>query len=120
MAEKYSDIVGYTQQELEDNFSEWIEKTAIEKSVSKKELLEKIHARDDYNYSTILCSSCLARYSLIVSDKNVEGRAYAYKLPDGINLNGYYGGSEYCPAVGKKSGKLYNALNNESLTIVAF
>ena len=42
MSEKYSDIVGYTQQELEDNFSEWIEITAQKKSMSKIELLKKI------------------------------------------------------------------------------
>ena len=42
MSEEYGDIVGYTQQELEDNFSEWIEITAQKKSMSKKELLDKI------------------------------------------------------------------------------
>ena len=42
MSEEYGDIVGYTQQELEDNFSEWIEITAQKKSMSKKELLKKI------------------------------------------------------------------------------
>ena len=42
MSEEYGDIVGYTQQELEDNFSEWLEITAQKKSMSKKELLDKI------------------------------------------------------------------------------
>ncbi|MBR0519519.1 AAA family ATPase, partial [bacterium] len=42
MSEKYGDIVGYTQQELEDNFSDWIEITAQKKSMSKQELLDKI------------------------------------------------------------------------------
>ena len=42
MAEKYSDIVGYTQEEREDNFSDWIEKTALKKSMDKQELLDKI------------------------------------------------------------------------------
>ena len=42
MDEKYGDIAGYTQQELEDNFSEWLEITATKKSMSKKELLYKI------------------------------------------------------------------------------
>ena len=39
---KYSDIVGYTQKELENNFSEWIEKTSEEISMNKEELLKKI------------------------------------------------------------------------------
>ena len=42
MDEKYGDIVGYTQQELEDNFVEWIENTSQKLSMSKKELLDKI------------------------------------------------------------------------------
>ncbi len=82
-------------------------------------MIDKINESKDYKYSLILCSSCVARYSLIVSDKNVEGRAYAYKLPDGLNLSGYYGFSEFCPANGKDKGGLYNTLNNESLTLLA-
>ena len=40
--EEYADIVGYTQQELEDNFDEWIEKSSRKLSMSRKELLDKI------------------------------------------------------------------------------
>ena len=82
-------------------------------------MLERINENKERKYSLILCSSCIARYSLIVSDKNVEGRAYAYKLPEGMNLSGYYGFSEFCPASGKDVGGLYNTLNNESLTLLA-
>ena len=42
MDKKYSDIVGYTQKELEDNFVDWIEKTEQELSLNKEELLAKI------------------------------------------------------------------------------
>ncbi len=42
MTEKYSDIVGYTQQELEDNFVDWIEKSTQKLFLTKEELLEKI------------------------------------------------------------------------------
>ena len=82
-------------------------------------MLTKINESKNRKYSLILCSSCVARYSLIVSDKNVEGRAFAYKLPEGLNLCGYYGFSEFCPANGKDVGRLYNTLNNESLTLLA-
>ena len=40
--EKYGDIVGYTQKELEDNFGDWIEKNSKEMSLSREELLNKI------------------------------------------------------------------------------
>ena len=42
MSEEYGDIVGYTQQDLEDNFSDWIEIIAQRKSMSKKDILDKI------------------------------------------------------------------------------
>ena len=42
MTEKYGNIVGYTQKELEDNFSDWIDITAKKKSMNIKELLDKI------------------------------------------------------------------------------
>ena len=42
MVPKYADIVGYTQQELEDNFDEWIENSSQNLSMSRKVLLNKI------------------------------------------------------------------------------
>ena len=42
MTEKYGNIVGYTQKELEDNFSGLIDKIALKKSMDRQELLNKI------------------------------------------------------------------------------
>ena len=42
LLEEYSDIVGYTKQELEDNFGDWIEKAMQKLSLTKEELLQKI------------------------------------------------------------------------------
>ena len=42
MLKEYSDIVGYTQKELEDNFVDWIEKTEKELSLNREELIAKI------------------------------------------------------------------------------
>ena len=42
MNDEYGDIVGYTQKELEDNFSEWIDKIATKKSMNSQQLLDKI------------------------------------------------------------------------------
>ena len=47
MLEEYSDIVGYTQQELEDNFGDWIEKATQKLSLTKDELLQKIKKHYD-------------------------------------------------------------------------
>ncbi len=99
-----------------------ISRKDIEGSVKKAfdDIFEMIEKTQDYKFSTILCSSCGARYSLIVSDKNTEGKAYADRLPEGVNVQGFYTYGEFCPAKGKKFGKLYNVISNESLCIVAF
>ena len=98
-----------------------ISKEDIERSVKAAfdDILDKINHSDDYSYSTIFCSSCSARYCLIVADKNAEGRAYEGRLPEGVNVQGCYLYGEFCPAQGKHSGKLYNALSNETFTILA-
>lgn len=98
-----------------------ISKEDIERSVKAAfdEILEQIDSTKDYQYSTIFCSSCAARYCLIVADKNAEGRAYEGRLPENVNVQGCYIYGEFCPAHGKKSGALYNALSNETFTILA-
>ena len=42
MSEQYSDIVGYTQEELEKYFVDWIEKIALKRSMNNQQLLDKI------------------------------------------------------------------------------
>ncbi|MBR4574185.1 MAG: FIST C-terminal domain-containing protein [Lachnospiraceae bacterium] len=98
-----------------------ISKEDIEASVKMAfdEILEKISQSGDYKYSSIFCSSCAARYCLLVADKNAEGRAYEGRLPDGLNVQGVYIYGEFCPAKGKKNGRLYNVLSNETFTILA-
>lgn len=98
-----------------------ISKEDIEASVkiAFDEILEKISQSGDYAYSSIFCSSCAARYCLLVADKNAEGRAYEGRLPEGLNVQGVYIYGEFCPAKGKKNGRLYNVLSNETFTILA-
>ena len=47
MDREYSDLVGYTQKELEDNFVDWIGKNSQEMSLSREELLNKIKKHYD-------------------------------------------------------------------------
>lgn len=98
-----------------------ISKEDIERSVKAAfdDILDRIGTSDGYEYSTIICSSCAARYCLMVADKNTEGRAYEGRLPENVNVQGVYIYGEFCPAHGKHHGKLYNALSNETFTILA-
>ncbi len=98
-----------------------ISKEDIERSVKAAfdEILGGIQQAEDYRYSSIFCSSCAARYCLLVADKNAEGRAYEGRLPEGVNVQGVYIYGEFCPAKGKIKGGLYNVLSNETFTILA-
>ena len=98
-----------------------ISKEDIENSVKAAfdEIFETINKAENYEYSSIFCSSCAARYCLLVADKNAEGRAYEGRLPEGINVQGVYIYGEFCPAKGKYTGGLYNVLSNETFTILA-
>ncbi|MCR5788894.1 MAG: FIST C-terminal domain-containing protein [Lachnospiraceae bacterium] len=98
-----------------------ISKEDIENSVKAAfdEILKQINSSEDYRYSSIFCSSCAARYCLLVADKNAEGRAYEGRLPEGVNVQGVYIYGEFCPAHGKHHGGLYNVLSNETFTILA-
>ncbi|MCR4793201.1 MAG: FIST C-terminal domain-containing protein [Lachnospiraceae bacterium] len=98
-----------------------ISKEDIELSVRQAfdKILDSISHSDGYEYSSIFCSSCAARYCLLVADKNAEGRAYEGRLPGNVNVQGVYIYGEFCPAHGKHNGGLYNVLSNETFTILA-
>ena len=72
-ANEYSDIVGYTQKELEEYFAEWIENTANSLKVKPSEVLSGLKKYYDgfsfdghtrlYNPFSILCYFRLKRYA---------------------------------------------------------
>lgn len=79
----------------------------------------EVESKSDYRYSTIICTSCAARYNLIVADKQVEARAYQEKVPSHINLFGYYSYGEMCPVRGKVYDRMHNETHNETFAILA-
>ena len=93
----------------------------IGKSVTQAftKLLSEMEKKNSYKYSTIICTSCTARYMNLVGDKNIEGNAYKDILPEDINLAGMYSYGELCPTKSATSGKLYNIFHNETFTILA-
>ena len=93
----------------------------IGKSVTQvfTKLIHEMEKKSDYKYSTIICTSCTARYMNLVGDKNIEGNAYKDIIPDDINLVGMYSYGELCPTKSSDSDKLYNLFHNETFTILA-
>lgn len=93
----------------------------IGKSVTQifTNLIHEMEKKSDYRYSTVICTSCTARYMNLVGDKNIEGNAYKDIIPDDINLVGMYSYGELCPTKSSDSDKLYNMFHNETFTILA-
>ena len=52
MSDKYSTMLGYTQEELEENFSEYIDKAIKEENIEREEYLQEVkHWYDGYKFS---------------------------------------------------------------------
>ena len=65
--------------------------------------------------STILCSSCTARFLAIGNNGNIEADGYRGRLPEGISLLGMYSYGEYCP-VG--DNEWCNVFHNSTFTML--
>jgi hypothetical protein len=69
--------------------------------------------------STLLCTSCSARYLALMNNPAVEAETYLKHLPEGMSLAGFYAYGELCPVRGEKTGKQYNMFHNFTFTILA-
>jgi len=70
-------------------------------------------------YTTLLCTSCGARYLALMNNPSAEAEAYMNRLPKNLPLQGLYAYGECCPVRGAKTGKNYNMFHNFTFTILA-
>lgn len=80
---------------------------------------EAFEARVGSQYSTLLCTSCCARYVALGANSSSEPASFQNRLPEGTNLAGMYAYGEFCPVKGSKTGKEYNMFHNFTFTILA-
>lgn len=83
------------------------------------DVLAQIEREKDYEYSTILCISCIARYCIIAANNTAEADGFVGRIPEGINLTGFYSFGEIMPVKGKKTGRYFNSFCNETFAVVA-
>ncbi len=76
-------------------------------------------AQREGEHSTILCTSCCARFLALMNNPSVEAEAYLSRLPEDQPLMGFYSYGEVCPAQGGKTGREYNLFHNFTFTILA-
>lgn len=95
-----------------------VNKEDIRTSVEEcfKNLLVRIKAETGYEYTTFLITSCGGRYLWLNTDRDVEAKAYAGRLPAGSSVCGMYSFGEFAPV--EKGGKQYNMFHNGTLTVL--
>ena len=73
----------------------------------------------DYPYSTILCTSCAARYLALSTVIEKEAGGWLETLPSQLNFFGMYSNGEFCPVPDETSGTDYNTFHNFTFVILA-
>ncbi|MGN0347509.1 MAG: FIST C-terminal domain-containing protein [Lachnospiraceae bacterium] len=86
-----------------------------------RNLLNTLNDSVDYEYSTIVCTSCMARYMNLLGDKSIEADAYKNIIPKNMNVAGFYSFGEFCPVhcLDKDDETYYNVFHNCTFTMVA-
>ena len=87
------------------------------------DFIEKVRQTKDYEYTTILMSTCNVRHLLMGATKDMEAKIVAEKLSDfGPELNavGFYGFGEVCPTLSNEDGRSKNRFHNVSFALCAF
>ncbi len=94
---------------------------SIESSI--KEAADRLHkaieAEKDYEYGTVLITSCIARYCTFIADKQIEAKQLMDRFDENITLSGFYSMGEFTPKKGKEYGRLHNTFNNETFCLLA-
>jgi hypothetical protein len=76
-------------------------------------------AKPGSSCSTLLCTSCSARYLALINTPSKEAEIFMGRLPEGLSLAGFYSYGECCPVRGNETGTLYNLYHNFTFTILA-
>lgn len=94
-----------------------IERSARNSVTDIKEKMAENENRG-YEYSTFFAVSCVARYYVMASQRELEADILQNELPAGKAMSGFYSFGEICPT-SIKNGHATNAGHNESLVILA-
>lgn len=97
-----------------------------------QESVEKVYSRivkmledndDGYKYETCVCTSCAARYLVLVANPEIEAKAYETIIGNKLNMTGIYSFGEFAPVGANSSGnsgdsKLFNVFHNATFTML--
>lgn len=76
------------------------------------------NSRDGYEYSVVLCISCIGRFLVIAPDNSLEGQIVSKTMPRNLNVIGGYSYGEIGPT-SITDGRAVNRALNHSIVMVA-
>ena len=67
---------------------------------------------DEYTYSTMIVTSCAARYLALASQIEDAAAGWVASLPKDLTMIGMYSNGEFCPVTDEKTGTDHNTFHN--------
>ncbi len=100
----------------------YISRDDVQKSIltAINSLSDSIKNEPKYEYKTILCMTCAARFLALASNLKAEGDMCKEHLPAGFSLMGMYAYGEFCTLKGSKTEADYNTFHNFTFAALAF
>jgi len=84
-----------------------------------KELMDRVNATDDYEYSTVIIATCSLRSMFLADMKQAEGDRVRNLIPPNLTVSGLYAFGEIAPT-SVRDNKAVNRFHNATLTVCAF
>ena len=83
------------------------------------EFIEKLKNTDDYEYSTVLITTCSLRNMFLADMKDTEGNLVKEYFPPELSISGLYAFGEIAPTSIQEDGAV-NRFHNATFTVCAF
>ena len=83
------------------------------------QMMRKEIDESEHHYTTVICTSCAARYLALSTQINDEAHTWFPQLPTQIAFMGMYSYGEFCPATDMVDNKDYNMFHNFTFTLLA-
>lgn len=97
-----------------------ISREDIHDSVEKVALraIAEVKERHDYEFSTLLITSCASRLMSYANDIELEAQGYVHMIPAGMSMSGFYSFGEICPGRATGSSRNKNIFHNTTFTML--
>lgn len=80
--------------------------------------LAEVKKRHDYDFSTLIITSCASRLMSYANDIELEAQGYVHMIPEGMSMSGFYSFGEICPSRAAGGSREKNIFHNTTFTML--